>query len=361
MTSVGHSTGRPWVLLVKEAVADCQGAVHSAVQECEQSLNATQRQIEHPLRLGPILQNSSDYFYGITFSPDSKTIAATSSDSKTLLWDVQSGTIMPKTFDAQAPDHLYVFEGSMSAFSPDGRRFASVAGTGSTINVWDIFTMQTAHLQLERPNSIAFSPDGKLFAAGSDYGVVRLWDVATWKNLSDWQHLDTVMEVTFSNDSKQLASASLDNTVRLWDVIKYEPGHVLKGNDGKCRFYSVAFSPDGKLLASGTEGTVKLWNVDTGKPAGGLPHSSIVKSVAFSPDGNQLASAPSDSTVRLWDVATWTQIGSLGHASNVGRVVFSPDGKILASAGQSIRLGKQWAYHGEGIVPQGEGVFLRLY
>jgi WD domain, G-beta repeat len=149
-------------------------------------------------------------------------------------------------------------------------------------------------------------------------------------------HTDQVLSVAFSPDGKTLASGSADHAVRLWDVATGDPiGDPLTGHTG--RVWSVAFSPDGKTLASGSDdATVRLWDVATGRPIGSPLIDDIggVLSVAFSRDGKTLASGGDDRTVRLWDVATGRPIGDplTGHTGPVYSVAFSRDGKTLASS-----------------------------
>jgi len=153
-------------------------------------------------------------------------------------------------------------------------------------------------------------------------------------------HSEPVNSVAFSPDGHTLASGSSDGTVRLWDVQTRQPlGEPLVGHSEPVN--SMAFSPNGKTLVSGSgdltgrnDNTVRLWDVKTrkqrGKPLVG--HSKYVYSVAFSPNGRIIASGSSD-TVRLWDVKTRKQRGKplVGHSSLVMSVAFSPDGLILAS------------------------------
>jgi hypothetical protein len=168
-------------------------------------------------------------------------------------------------------------------------------------------------------------------------GEILLWDVATRKRLDLplIGHSDKVESVAFSPDGQMLASGGQDGTIILWNVTTRQPiGPSLTGHSDKVE--GVAFSPDGQMLASaGQDATIILWDVTARQPLGPplKGHSDWVLSVAFSPDGKMLASGGRDNTIILWNVATQRAIGSplTGHDGWIYSVAFSPDGNQLAS------------------------------
>jgi WD40 repeat protein/lysophospholipase L1-like esterase len=143
-------------------------------------------------------------------------------------------------------------------------------------------------------------------------------------------HSYSVESVAFSPDGQTLASGSVDNTVKLWDVASRTEVATLSGHSSGVK--SVAFSPDGQTLASGSNDcTVKLWDVASRTEVATLgSYSSDVTSVVFSPDGRTLASGSYDRTVKLWDVTSRTEIATM-KGQCMQSVAFSPDGQILAS------------------------------
>ena len=147
-------------------------------------------------------------------------------------------------------------------------------------------------------------------------------------------HDGAVWGVAFSPDGRLLATVGGDTTGRLWDPATGEHRRTLTGDDG--RVWGVAFSPDGRLLATASEdGTGRLWDPATGEHRRTLTgHAAPVRGVAFSPDGRLLATASEDGTARLWDPATGEHRRTLtGHAAPVRGVAFSPDGRLLATVG----------------------------
>ncbi len=224
--------------------------------------------------------------YGITsvaFNPDGKRILSVSYDGTVRIGNATTGEAIGKPFILGQPSKIvnpskyYDVLVTSVAFSPDGKRILSSSRDG-TIRIWDAATGQP----IGRPfngheanvNSVAFSPDGQRIVSGSNDKTVRIWNVATvgaiGKPIKDE---DTVTSVAFSPDGQRIVNGSNDKTVRIWNAVTGEAiGKPFKigqpSKIGKFSKYnnvlvtSVAFSPDGKRILSGSKGgTVRIWDI----------------------------------------------------------------------------------------------------
>jgi WD40 repeat protein len=295
-----------------------------------------------------ILEGHTDWVPGVAFSPDGTLLASGSWDRTVRLWNVTTrelvlvlsplsdGVVAGESSiyddDGDVTLHLDVYSDGVSsvAFSPDGTKLAvgrgdPWVGPGS-LQLYDAATGELLAefyagatppcCEMVSVTDLVFSPDGTMLAAANGDGVARVWDVATRKELaaldpdSGW-----LGSIAFSPDGSLLATGGAwsdcdygevcspdEGEVRLWEVATGEQLALVEGPEGGVR--DVAFNPDGTLIAfvGGLEdGSVSLWDTETGETLAVL-ESPYVSCVAFSTDGTLLVTGGNDGTVRLWRV-----------------------------------------------------------
>jgi WD40 repeat protein len=217
---------------------------------------------------------------------------------------------------------------------------------------------------VESVYAVAFTPDGRLLASGSHDGV-RIYDGRTGDLLRaiHTEPCRGIRAMAFSPDGRQLACVGLemDATVKIWDphtgaLVRTLTGHVATApGNAYADLYAVAYSPDGKTLATaGMDKLVLVWDLETGKPRHRLTgHDDEVGALAYSPDGKTLAGGGADQVIRLWDPTTGRLRTTLrGHARRINALAFSPDGKTLASGASEY---SRFHNRNQGPIPAGEG------
>lgn len=265
-----------------------------------------------------------------TFTPDSRHILITSTDSTAKLYQLSELQLVA-TFRSNS-DWMH------SAYvSPDGKLLMAICGA-LTVKLWDTTTQKEVAVIKGHEGKVLgakFSYDGSKLLTWSEDGAARIWNVADLlKSDQLIGHKEGVFSVVYAPDGKTLATASKDHSVKLWDEQTGQLLHTFNGHTAWV--FTAAFSPDGKTIASGSQDTtLRLWDVTTGKELSRFTgHTEPVRSVAFSPDGMQLVTAGSDATVRMWEVASGRELIKFsGHKGEVYSVMFSADGSQILSAG----------------------------
>ena len=301
----------------------------------------------------------------IAYSQDGELLAAGCGDGRIHLWDTNTGKLHKMLTAHQSRISAVVFV-------KDSRTLVSCSEHG-TLRKWDVNTGENT-LSVENDydtfSKFALSHDGKTLAALSEFSTPYLFDITMPTSPKLIKRIDTrrVGNIAFSPDGETIATEEIDQTAYLWDMNIDIPKHLngllteidttlwgMKIDRPKLSFKGhtaeiacIAFSPDGKIFATGGfDNTLRLWDTTTGKPKIIKTHNGWVESLAFSPDGKTIASGSGDATIRLWDVHTGAEKrvmrlsntkpveanpGIRGFGKSIVDIAFSPDGKTIAAA-----------------------------
>jgi WD40 repeat protein len=283
--------------------------------------------------LATLLHGHSKAISAIRFTSDGRQLLTGSDDRTVRLWDLEQGT--SRVLKGHT-DEVWLI-----SLSPDGQRAVST-GKDGTLRVWELPTGGSRVFQgHEKPVvGVAFLPDGhRLVSAGRD-GTLRIWDLTSGKATRVFRVEGSLFSrMVLSPDGRQVVTSTVNEpVVRVWDVERGKP-LMLAGHQQPVR--AVAFSPDGALIATGSDDqTVRVWDPRTGEGRVLGEQLGTIQALVFSPDGRTLAASGSGLEIRLWDLSTGLRRELSGHEGKVEVLAFSPDGKWLASGGhdRSVRL-----------------------
>ncbi|HEY9808941.1 MAG TPA: serine/threonine-protein kinase [Halomicronema sp.] len=245
------------------------------------------------------------------------------------------------------------------AVSSDGQ-FVAAGGEENSVKLWniggDLKVRSLGNLLSGHSgwvNSIAFSADGQLLVSGSCDRTIKIWNLGTGKlvkTLGSWFSKDWGWVYSVAVWGDFLVSGHGDRLLRVWSLGTGKLLGSFAGHSGWVE--SVAFRPDGKVVASGSgDRSVKVWNVASGDAVLTLTgHSEGVSSVAFSGDGQVLVSGSGDGTVRLWQLASAELLTCFSHSGPVVSVAVSPDGQAIAGGGRNGVVQLWNPYTGEMLV-----------
>ena len=317
-----------------------------------------------------VLEGHRDWVLDVSFSPDGQTLASASLDETVKVWDIDGGnlaTLPGHDCGPNTPCGVTSVE-----FSPDGTRIAT-ASQDKTVKLWQRDGTFIRKLKNDAwVWDVSFSPDGQILAIASRDNTVRLRTLEGEELQTLRGHQKQVRSVSFSADGQTIASASDDNTIVLWDR-EGEEMPVLEESDrlaadpslddgNPIAVFAVAFSEDGKIVASGNaDKTVKLWDRRGNLLQTLEGHQGAVNWVGWSPDGEILASASADGNLKLWR-SRGTLDGTLNHGRGnplgedgclleatpscpgIESASFSADNRLIATAGG--RILKLWNRNG---------------
>ncbi len=288
----------------------------------------------------------------ITFNFDGTILASADKSGSIKLWNLNTNQEM-----CSLSAHL--FEANFIAFSWEGQNQILLSGSqdrkilkfrdvNKSYNYidekyyWQFVANFSSHTR--SIDSIAISPDGQILASGSHDNTIKLWNIASGKELININTKHSIYAIAYSPDGLTIASGDSKNHIHLWDVNSGAKILTFTGHKGLFTGINcLAFSPDGRMIASaGGDKTVKLWNVNTGLEIRTLEeHKRWVSSLAFNPQATIIVSGSADKKAILWDLNTGEVLNTYKHTDGIRSVAFSPDGKIIATGSRNNNI-KLW-------------------
>ena len=275
--------------------------------------------------------SSSSDIYSFVLSPDGQHFACGMKDD-IKIWNAATGAEEMILRGHSGPVGV--------AYSPDGRRIVS-GSVDKTIKVWDARTgiaLMTLIGNQDTVDNVAYSPNGERIASGGYDGTVRLWDANSGKEIFTMrghQEQNHNRALAFSPDGKWLASSGgWDKMIKIWDVSNGTEVATIVGD--RTAVYPVTFSPDSSYVAfGGLDKVVRIWDVNQCVERAVLRgHNGIINALAFTQDGKRIISSGSDGTIRVWDPATYNELMILrGHIGGAKAICLSPTAKEVYSIG----------------------------
>jgi len=325
-----NNVGRTLEILKRYARWDLRGFEWFYVwRQCQRTLEATQLPVP-------------DKAHRVAFSPRGHLLAVAYAHGPVDLFDVVSRK--RTVLSDQRRDEFYPFV----AFSPNGHSIAYPEQEPTGVCVKDLLGDKEIVLSGHSGtvHDAAFSPDDRFLAVANGHDVT-IWELASRQKIAlSVENKAEFWSVAYSPDGKVIACGADDGSVSIWDLTTREPMDTPNGllpnviDKGIPRIWSLSFSDDGRFLAVGCgDGTVRLLNRLTGNLRILEGHLDEVRSVAFAPDSTILASASRDSTVKLWDLPEGQEREILkGYSFGGHACAFSPNGELVASAGVDYRV-----------------------
>jgi WD40 repeat protein len=273
----------------------------------------------------PIIGQRGTYYW---LSPDGRIALAGIKESTVHLWNAETGEPLGEPIKL---DHKLVnFD-----FTADGKRLV-LTDLGKNVTTWNVSTSKMVRaFKHDGPQgrlSTALSPDGKWFACKGPTEGLKVWDVEKGAELRSFSVLGDLLWFQFSPDNARLAAAEKSGVVKIWDLATGR--QLWKAELPLAPFGMLCFSHDGKRLAAPwSSGQVRILDAEHGHEVSPPLNSSMTNRMAFSPDGKRLAAGLPGGSVKVWDLTTGQETLTLkGHASVVTSLAFSPDGHRLISA-----------------------------